>query len=172
MQKTLLVAIHRKWLFKILHEDKEFEFRNWKVPEGTVLYFYESKGPRKGMLNETPVNEGRGLVMARARVKKVYDLHDNKDSYDWITRNESNPPSWITPEMAEGWGYTNQKYAIELEDIEIAARHISIHEFLKSGTNDPVKKAPQSRVYVWTKKVNSNDFVKRLKWSTLQKCTT
>lgn len=42
--KSMIVAIQPKWLKLILDGTKKFEFRNWKVPVGTVIYFYCSKG--------------------------------------------------------------------------------------------------------------------------------
>ena len=41
--KALMVAINPKWLKMILNGTKKFEFRNWKVPVGTVIYFYCTK---------------------------------------------------------------------------------------------------------------------------------
>lgn len=86
--KALLVAIQPKWLKMILDGKKLFEFRNWKVPVGTVLYFYCTK-PKpyliktqeygislvdiKIFLDKELLN---GNVVAKAVVSGVYEQSD------------------------------------------------------------------------------------------------
>jgi hypothetical protein len=127
--KALMVAIQPKWLKMILDGKKKFEFRNWKnadenVLVGTVLYFYESKGKKKqhtswyqtpsgGLVGSTEITyEGRGKVVAKAVVKRVYDLNKNEDYADWICRNETKL------DVPNFTGYIRQHYAIELDQVE------------------------------------------------------
>ena len=117
--KALLVSIQPKWLKMILTGKKEFEFRNWKVPVGTVLYFYESKGKKlrerelvNGMFHHFDVFEGLGKVIAKAVVKEVYDLNKNEDYATWICKNEAKL------DVPNFTGYIRQHYAIELDKVQ------------------------------------------------------
>ena len=125
-EKALLVAIRTEWLNMILNKKKIIEFRNWYVPENTIIYFYESK-----------VNNGRGKVVSKAIVKKCYNLKKEKLPLHIDISNI---------------GYNEQKYGIELNYIE-ELDPINVTEFIKwdeyKSNKNYIKTAPQSRVWIY-----------------------
>ena len=118
--KALMVAIQPKWLKMILNGTKKFEFRNWKVPVGTVIYFYESKGKKLynygiDYSDNTPskqgeIYEGTGKVVAKAVVRQV------RDDFQKVYRNEEYQNKYI--DGLTELGYSNQQYALELSQVE------------------------------------------------------
>jgi hypothetical protein len=147
--KAMLVAIQPKWLKMILDGDKKFLFRNWKVPVGTVLYFYESKGKKRsidvweqypyyycyrddngqGMLLDY-IREGRGKVVAKAVVKEVWD----EDDISCALFEEQDLPNYFAK-----CGYTDQKYALELDQVQ-AIEPKDITEFVSWSKLDKARK--------------------------------
>ena len=117
--KAMLVAIQPKWLKMILDGEKKFEFRNWKVPVGTVIYFYESLGVKR---------EGRGKVVAKAVVEDVlftdgYNCDsENGDDVIFYDKPYSHKKQiWLKLDKAKSIGFNvddNQKYALELSQVE------------------------------------------------------
>jgi len=187
MNKALMVSIRSKWLEMILNGKKTFEFRNWKVDKGTVIYFYCTKakpilydgykeyiGHNDFKEDSCPLN---GKVVAKAVVKEVYDLTNNEDSFNWITNNGKYTieKDMIGVDDAVKMGYTDQRYALELTDIEAIepreltsfigykkanrVKHIaeSFEELIKRedklSTNIRITHAPQSRVWVLEEEV-------------------
>ena len=135
--KALLVAIQPKWLKKILDGEKKFEFRNWKVPVGTVLYFYCTKAKPylwyeqhytdmpeflhsgSETLNYIGITENdvlNGKVVAKAVVKDVYEYDQSTKNYiiytDW---NNINQKSF---KKDNDIGYSSKKYALQLSQVE------------------------------------------------------
>ena len=42
--KAIMIATRPEWVEKIINGEKDFEFRNYKIPSGTKVYVYESLG--------------------------------------------------------------------------------------------------------------------------------
>src|SRR6056297_2039525 len=101
MNKALMVSIQSKWLNMILNGKKTFEFRNWKVEKGTVIYFYCTKAKpyltrmdsfrdcSKYMLFANEVDTTlNGKVVAKSVVKKVWKHYtSNHNTRFYRTRN-------------------------------------------------------------------------------------
>jgi len=162
MNKALMVSIRSEWLEMILNGKKTFEFRDWKVEKGTVIYFYCTKAKPilydgyKEYIGHNDFKEDswqlNGKVVAKAVVDEVYEPYK-----DYIYN-------------ACGQGYTDQRYALELTNIEAIepreltsfigykkanrVKHIaeSFEELIKRedklSTNIRITHAPQSRVWV------------------------
>jgi len=162
MNKALVVAIRSKWLEMILNGKKTFEFRNWKVEKGTVIYFYCTKAkpylhyrPTENcdthyVLWDKPSEEHtllNGKVVAKAVVKEVYEYYESYPDNQPYAPNEISFRDIgkqvgvmnIESEYAHSQGYTNQRYALELTDIEaIEPREIeSFYSYNKSFDTCP-----------------------------------
>ena len=152
--KALMVAIRPKWLKMILDGDKKFEFRNWKVPVGTVLYFYECLGKFSQKIipvsknnpipRYSPSYEGRGKVVAKAVVKENYFYHQGYGKYHTFYDNISKLP-YKTIEIynIDKIGFDKEKpteYALELDQVQkIEPRDIT--EFVSWSKLDIMKHA-------------------------------
>ena len=124
----MLVAIQPKWLKKILDGKKKFEFRNWKVPVGTVLYFYCTK-PKPYLIKTQEYGISlvnikifrdkellNGSVVAKAVVTGVYE-------YDQSTKNFMIYTDWNSViqtsfKKDNDIGCSSQKYALQLSQVE------------------------------------------------------
>lgn len=123
--KAMIVSIKPKWLKMILDGTKKFEFRNWKVPVGTVIYFYESLGKKMcGDYLNGHIMEGRGKVVAKCVVKEVNRILNGPD-YNTLhlmksTSLEDCKKSIKVPRKEyEVIGYTEGvKHALELDKVE------------------------------------------------------
>jgi len=178
MPKSMIVSIRPEWLQMILNGEKEFEFRNWKVPVGTALYFYCTKG--KLYLHHRPTENCtthyvvwdkpsvfhttlNGKVVAKAVVDEVYiidrtqavsylrdfvplDVQNHINKYDCAGGMDDKIIDDLDIIDLNKLGYTNQKYALKLKNIEpITPRKIT--SFTKAN-GEQLQHAPQSRVWV------------------------
>ena len=125
--KAMLVAIQPKWLRMILEGKKKFEFRNWKVPVGTVLYFYCTKvKPYLSSIcthhtvievDDKDFGELNGKVVAKAVVKDV-DTVVQENLYDSYYYSKEKVQRLGTCDDFVRQGYTDQTYALELDQVE------------------------------------------------------
>jgi len=208
MNKALVVGIRSKWLEMILNGKKTFEFRNWKVPVGTVIYFYCTKAIpylindnqrwngdeivysdnftlahnfySLSDLRNVDVKIFNGQVVAKAVVKEVYEIEKWGDfasnsiheKYYWNKKGFEFGEIWETHYLdlsndeaidkhLKNIGYTDQRYALELTDIE-AIEPREITTFKKWNKGDKwhpdmnwirLTHAPQSRVWVLEEEV-------------------
>jgi len=113
--KALMVAIQPKWLKMILNGEKKFEFRNWKVPVGTVIYFYCTKAKPiiydgyKEYIGHGDFKENcwtlNGKVVAKAVVKDVYEIGiANRPFYDKEKLRSWSKYETFTKEQQENMG--------------------------------------------------------------------
>jgi len=163
MNKALMVAIRSNWLEMILNGKKKYEFRDWKVDKGTVIYFYCTKAKPEIYKDEIwKTNLLNGKVVARGVVKRAYEIERVIRYGKYL--------SFINQ------GYTKQRYAIELEQVEAIepreitsfvsykkadrVKHIaeSFEELIdrenRLSTNIRLIHAPQSRVWVLEEETN------------------
>lgn len=124
--KKMMVSIKPLWLEKILKGEKEYEFRNWKVPVGTVIYFYCSKTTSKQQIQTSGVFEQK--VSVSGVVEQIVE-----------TKNEN---------FKTENGFTNQKFAIKIKELKVF-EPLKVSQFKKSN-GKPLQNPPQSRV--WLKK--------------------
>ena len=130
--KSMIVAEKPQYMKSVASGEKDIEIRTWKVPLGTVLYFYESKGKKyKGFIGYNGVKydteyEGRGKVVAKAVVKENHKLmfnnvldmvYSDKLAYNDIKRRAKVDITYFEPEK-EYWalGLSNVQ-EIEPRDI-------------------------------------------------------
>ena len=159
-----MVAIQSKWLEMILNGKKTFEFRNWKVDKGTVIYFYCTKADPilydgyKEYIGHNDFKEDcwqlNGQVVAKAVVKEIYEIEKWGDfasnsiheKYYWNKKGFEFGEIWETHYLdlsndeaidkhLKNIGYTNQCYALELTDIE-AIKPREITTFKKWNKDD------------------------------------
>jgi hypothetical protein len=149
--KALLVAIQPKWLKMILEGEKKFEFRSWKVPVGTVIYFYCTKAkpylwyewryadmPEQLRVSNRTLNDIglckenllNGKVVAKAVVKNVYEIGvADRPFYDKKTTRSWSELETFTKEEQE-------KMGIPFETGFFSWRPISVNELTPYGYTD------------------------------------
>ena len=136
--KCLLVSVKPKDIKQILDETKRFLFANWKVPVGTVVYFYCSQKEslywsfefEKHFIDDTPsygitgtsnnVKLLSGKVVAKAIVEDIWTLGNYNEKLQSVIgkRKYIKHCSGKTFHKPKEIGYDYQDQAIELSKIE------------------------------------------------------
>lgn len=147
MNKAIIFSIRPKWTNKIFNGEKDYEFRT-KLPKdikvGMTCYIYETKrkyyktlynleNPTKTMLAKVP-NYGQGKVVGQFTVGDMYWYHYGYEKfhtyYDEVIKNPNYRYGTIDIENLQGMGFTNQEFAIKLDNIIKYDEPIALNEFV------------------------------------------
>jgi hypothetical protein len=162
-EKALMVAIKPKWLKMILDGTKKFEFRNWKVPVGTVIYFYCTKAKPNLIINNYKENYNLGgfdfvgekKLNGKVVVKTVVKRTINIEHCQHVRDVRSSLGISSVTAIAQGYNWS-QKYALELDQVQ-AIEPKDVTEFVSYKKSNiamcdvPLTKPPQSRTWICVK---------------------